>query len=174
MTEAGRASSGAIRLGVSACLLGERVRYDGGHKLERFLAEVLGKSVQYVPVCPEVECGLGVPREPMRLEGDPARPRLVTLYTGKDHTEMMLEWAERRVVELEAENLRGFVFKSGSPSSGMERVKVHGENGIVLERGAGLFAAAFMAHFPFLPVQDEERLRDPRIRRAFLDAIFTF
>jgi|YelNatPaOPRAMG01_1025707.scaffolds.fasta_scaffold03368_1 uncharacterized protein YbgA (DUF1722 family)/uncharacterized protein YbbK (DUF523 family) len=162
-----------IKLGISACLLGEQVRYDGGHKWDRFLTETLGKYVEFVPVCPEVECGLGVPREAMRLVGDPEHPRLVTVRSGIDHTERMLQWARTRVAELEKEGLCGFIFKSGSPSSGMERVKVYGPTGMPAKTGVGLFARAFMEHFPLLPVEDEGRLHDPALRENFIEAIFT-
>lgn len=161
-----------LKLGISACLLGQPVRYDGGHKLDRFLRDVLGPHVEYVPVCPEVECGLGVPREAMRLVGDPADPRLVTRQTKIDHTERMKLWAEKRVRELEKERLCGFVFKSGSPSSGMERVRVYGEGGASVKRGVGLFARAFMEHFPLLPVEDEGRLNDLALRENFIERIF--
>ncbi len=147
-----------IRLGISSCLLGDKVRYDGGHKLDRFLTDTLGRYAEFVPVCPEVECGLGVPREPMRLAGDPHRPRLVTIRTAEDHTERMLQWARRRVVELEEEDLCGFIFKSRSPSSGMERVKVYDEGKRPIKTGVGLFAGVFMGHFPLVPVEDEGRL----------------
>jgi uncharacterized protein YbbK (DUF523 family) len=103
-------------LGISSCLLGSNVRYDGGHKLDRYLSDVLGRHVHWVPVCPEVECGLGVPRESMRLVGDPASPRLITTHTGTDHTQRMERWARQRSAELEREDLCGFVFKSRSPS----------------------------------------------------------
>ncbi len=163
-----------IRLGISSCLLGNRVRYDGGHKLDRFLTDTLGRYAEFVPVCPEVECGLGVPREPMRLVGDPHSPRLVTIRTAEDHTERMLQWAQRRVVELEEENLCGFIFKSRSPSSGMERVKVYGVEKGPIKTGVGLFAGVFMGHFPLVPVEDEGRLHDPELRENFVDRIFTF
>jgi len=137
-----------IRLGISTCLLGENVRYDGGHKRDRFIIETLGQFVEFVPVCPEVECGLPIPRESMHLAGDPESPRLVTTRTKVDHTERMLTWAGKRVRELEKENLCGFVFKSNSPSSGMERVRVYNEHGIPQKIGIGMFARAFMDHFP--------------------------
>jgi uncharacterized protein YbgA (DUF1722 family)/uncharacterized protein YbbK (DUF523 family) len=162
-----------IRVGISACLLGEQVRYDGGHKWDRFLTDTLGKYVEFVPVCPEVECGLGVPREAMRLVGDPHNPRLVTVRSGVDHTERMLNWARKRVAELEKEELCGFIFKSGSPSSGMERVKVYGPSGSPVKTGVGLFARAFMERFPMLPAEDEGRLHDPALRENFIEAIFT-
>ena len=162
-----------IRVGVSACLLGQNVRYDGGHKRDAYVVDTLGKFFEFVPVCPEVECGLGVPREPMRLVGDPEAPRLVTLKTGVDLTERMRDWAMRRVRELGEPNLRGFIFKAKSPSSGMERVKVYGEKGVPVPRGTGLFARAFMDAFPRLPVEDEGRLHDDRLRENFIERIFT-
>jgi uncharacterized protein YbgA (DUF1722 family)/uncharacterized protein YbbK (DUF523 family) len=162
-----------IRLGISQCLLGDKVRYDGGHKLDRFLTDILGQWVDYVPVCPEVECGLPVPRESMRLEGDPESPRLVTTRTKMDKTAQMMQWAKRRVAELEKENLLGFIFKSGSPSSGMERVKVYDRNGMPSKKGSGMFARAFMEHFPLLPVEEEGRLNDPALRENFIERIFT-
>jgi uncharacterized protein YbgA (DUF1722 family)/uncharacterized protein YbbK (DUF523 family) len=161
-----------IKLGISSCLLGNNVRYDGGHKHDRFLTGTLGAYVEYVPVCPETECGLGIPREAMRLVGDPAAPRLVTIRTRNDHSARMLGWAEKRVLELERENLCGFIFKSNSPSSGMERVKVYSEKGQPAKKGVGFFARIFMEHFPLLPVEDEGRLHDPVLRENFIERIF--
>lgn len=162
-----------LKLGVSRCLLGENVRYDGGHKLDRFLRDTLGPFVHYVPVCPEVECGLPVPREAMRLVGDPDRPRLLTQKTGIDHTERMTSWAGEALDRLEAEGLCGFVFKYGSPSSGMSQVKVYPPGGgVPSRRGVGVFARLFMQRFPLLPVEDEGRLHDPLLRENFLARIF--
>lgn len=163
-----------VRLGISTCLLGEPVRYDGGHKLDRYLRDTLGQYVEYLPVCPETECGLGIPRESMHLEGDPAAPRLITTRSRRDVTGQMLTWAEKRLRELEAEDLCGFIFKSNSPSSGMERVKVSDENGMPRKIGVGIFAAAFMKHFPLLPVEEEGRLHDPWLRESFIERIFVF
>ena len=162
-----------IKLGISTCLLGEKVRYDGGHKLDRFLTETLGQYVEYAPVCPEVECGLPIPRESMHLEGDPDSPRLVTIRTKQDMTDRMIQWALKRVGELEKEGLCGFIFKSDSPSSGMERVRVYNEKGMPVKRGVGMFARVFMDHFPLLPVEDEGRLHDPELRENFIERIFT-
>jgi len=163
-----------IRLGISACLLGQPVRFDGGHKLDRFITDTLGKYVEFVPVCPEVECGLGAPREAMRLVGDPAAPRLMTVRTKVDLTDRMAAWAEKRVQELEQEDLCGFIFKSKSPSSGMERVRVYSDppQGSPSTRGVGWFARAFMEHFPLLPVEDEGRLHDPVLRENFIERLF--
>ncbi|OGR25869.1 MAG: hypothetical protein A2139_03045 [Desulfobacca sp. RBG_16_60_12] len=163
-----------IRLGISACLLGEPVRFDGGHKLDRFITDTLGKYVEFFPVCPEVECGLGVPREAMRLVGDPEVPRLMTVRTKVDLTDRMLTWAQKRVGELEQENLCGFIFKSKSPSSGMERVRVYNEpaQGSPVTRGVGMFARIFMERFPLLPVEEEGRLHDPVLRENFIARLF--
>ena len=161
-----------IKLGISACLLGENVRYDGGHKLDRFLRDTLGQYVEYVPVCPETECGLGVPREAMRLVGDAAAPRLVTIKTKRDLTDRMVSWAENRVSELEKEDLCGFIFKSRSPSSGMERVKVYNEKGMPSMKGRGIFAGVFMDRFPLIPAEEEGRLHDPKLRENFIESIF--
>jgi uncharacterized protein YbgA (DUF1722 family)/uncharacterized protein YbbK (DUF523 family) len=161
-----------IKLGISTCLLGENVRYDGGHKLDRFLTETLGQYVDYVPVCPEVECGLPIPRESMHLEGDPDSPRLVTSRTKQDMTDRMVRWAKKRVVNLEKQDLCGFIFKSNSPSSGMERVKVYDRKGVPAKKGVGIFARVFMDVFPLIPVEDEGRLNDPEIRENFIERIF--
>jgi uncharacterized protein YbgA (DUF1722 family)/uncharacterized protein YbbK (DUF523 family) len=161
-----------IKLGVSACLLGENVRYDGGHSHDRFLTDTLGQYIEYVPVCPEVECGLPVPREAMHLEGDPGLPRLVTINTRQDMTDRLQKWARRRAIELEKNHLCGFIFKSKSPSSGMERVKVYNDKGVPAKKGVGLFAGIFMEHFPLLPVEDEGRLCDPILRNNFVERIF--
>lgn len=163
-----------IRLGISACLLGKKVRYDGGHQWDRFITGTLGKYVDFVPVCPEVECGCGVPREPMRLAGNPDNPRLITVRTGVDHTARLMDWAQKRVKELEAEDLGGFIFKSDSPSDGLERVKVYNDQGVPVKKGVGLFARLFMEHFPLLPVEDEGRLHDPLLRENFIQRIFAF
>jgi uncharacterized protein YbgA (DUF1722 family)/uncharacterized protein YbbK (DUF523 family) len=162
-----------VRLGISSCLLGNAVRWNSGHKLDRFLTNTLGQFVDYVPVCPEVEAGFGVPRESFRLVGDPENPRLITFKSKVDHTEQMLSWARKRVRELEKEDLHGFIFKSDSPSSGMIRVKVYTEKGMPVKKGVGMFAREFMAHFPLIPAEDDGRLHDAKIRENFIERIFT-
>jgi uncharacterized protein YbgA (DUF1722 family)/uncharacterized protein YbbK (DUF523 family) len=159
-------------LGVSSCLLGNNVRFDGGHKKDRYLTDILGRYVTWVPVCPEVECGLGVPRESMRLVGDPASPRLVTVRSKTDLTERMQRWASGRSAELEHEDLCGFIFKSRSPSSGLRGIKVYDEKGNPGRRGQGMFARAFTERFPSLPVEDEGRLNDPGLRENFIERVF--
>jgi uncharacterized protein YbbK (DUF523 family) len=167
-----------LRIGISACLLGRPVRYDGGHQWDRDLMDALGQYVDWVPVCPEVEYGLPIPREAMRLVGDPETPRLVTVTTGVDHTEGMSQWAKTRLKALENDDLCGFVFKSKSPSSGMSNVKVYEATGETSEapirNGSGIFAKAFMDYFPRIPVEDEERLKDPILRNYFIERIFTY
>lgn len=161
-----------LRLGISSCLLGQKVRYDGGHKADRWLTDVLGQYVEFVPVCPEMGCGLPAPREAMRLAGDPQDPRLVTVKTGIDHTARMAEFARRTLLELERADLSGYVLKANSPSCGMERVKVHGQSGAPSRHGIGIFARALMARLPHLPVEEEGRLQDARIREDFIERIF--
>jgi len=163
-----------ITLGISSCLLGNNVRYDGGHKLDHFLVDTLGQYVDWVPVCPEVECGLPIPREAMHLVGDPEDPRLVTTRTGVDHTARMKRWAKKRTTELEKEELCGFVFKSRSPSSGMRGVKIYTDAGMPNTTGSGLFAHAFMKRFPLLPVEDEGRMHDPGLRENFIERVFVY
>ncbi len=156
------------KIGISACLLGRNVRYDGGHRYDRELIEALNPCCEWVPVCPEVECGLPVPREAMHLTGDAAAPRLVVIATGADHTEGMLAWAAGRLAAMKEENLCGFIFKSRSPSSGMAGVKVYDLEGIVVGASAGFFAATLMRAFPDLPTEEDKRLHNRDIRKAFL------
>ena len=163
-----------IRIGISSCLLGEMVRYDGGHQLDRYLRDTLGAWFEYVPVCPEVELGLPTPRETLRqVEGDDG-VHLVFSRSGGDITEAMQAWAAKRVVELEREELCGFIFKAKSPSSGMERVKVYDRNGVPAKKGVGFFARAFMTHFPHLPVEEDGRMHDPVLRENFIECVFVF
>ncbi len=161
-----------IRLGVSACLLGEEVRYDGGHKKDAFLTETLGPFVEWVPVCPEVELGLGIPRDTLRLAGAAGAPRLVVERTGEDLTERMRRYAGRRMRELEALGLHGYVLKRASPSCGLHRVRVYHANGMPSSAGRGLYAAALVARLPALPVEEEGRLTDPAIRENFIERVF--
>jgi uncharacterized protein YbgA (DUF1722 family)/uncharacterized protein YbbK (DUF523 family) len=163
-----------IKLGISSCLLGKNVRYDGGHKLDHFLIETLGQYVKWVPVCPEVECGLPIPREAMRLVGDPDAPRLVTIRSNVDHTSRMRQWSSRKLKVLASKDLNGFVFKSRSPSSGMRGVKIFSPKGTLVGKGSGIFAKAFQDRFSFLPVEEECRLHDPALRENFIERIFVY
>ncbi|NTV50440.1 MAG: DUF523 and DUF1722 domain-containing protein [Geobacteraceae bacterium] len=162
-----------IKIGVSACLLGEHVRYDGGHKHDRYITDTLGKYFSFVPVCPEVGCGLPIPREAMRLEGDHLAPRLMTRQTRLDKTEQMSGYCAAKIRELENEELCGFIFKKDSPSSGLFRVKVY-NNGQAVKNGVGLFAAAMVHRFPLLPMEEEGRLNDPDIRENFIERVFSY
>src|SRR5882672_7732319 len=157
------------RVGISACLLGQNVRYDGSHKRDPFLVDVLGKSVTYVPVCPEVEVGMGTPREPIRLQRSGKGVRLVGVESGVDHTKSMIRFADRRAAALEALDLSGYIFKKDSPSCGIDRVRVFDRKGTASRTGRGLFAQRLMARLPLLPVEDEGRLADTKVRENFLD-----
>jgi uncharacterized protein YbgA (DUF1722 family)/uncharacterized protein YbbK (DUF523 family) len=163
-----------FRVGVSSCLLGEQVRWNGAHKRDAYLVEMLGAFFEWVPVCPEVELGLGVPREPIRLEGDPAAPRLVGRGSRADLTEKMETFAARRAAALADLDLCGYILKSDSPTCGMERVKVHGPALGRPKQGVGLFARALMRRLPLLPVEEEGRLHDPRLREGFIERVFAF
>ena len=162
-----------VKIGISSCLLGNKVRWNAGHKLDRFLANTLGAFVEFVAVCPEAECSLGIPRETLRLVGDPANPRLITTKTKVDRTDQMQRWARQRLKALEKKDLCGFIFKSDSPSSGMIRVKVYNAKGMPEKKGVGIFARMFMDRFPRVPVEDDGRLHDPVIRETFVEQIFT-
>jgi uncharacterized protein YbgA (DUF1722 family)/uncharacterized protein YbbK (DUF523 family) len=166
-----------IRLGISSCLLGEQVRFDGGHKRDPFLVQTLGPMVEWVPVCPEVEIGLSTPRESIRLVRDPKAldgVRLVTGKTGVDLTKQMRRYARQRLRDLTTENLSGYVLKKDSPSCGMTRVKVWRDTGPSERNGRGLFAAELLRQNPNLPVEEEGRLHDPRLRENFIDRVFMY
>jgi uncharacterized protein YbgA (DUF1722 family)/uncharacterized protein YbbK (DUF523 family) len=165
---------GPLRIGISACLLGQEVRFDGGHKRDAFLTKVLGPYVEYVPVCPEVEMGLGTPRETLRLVHQPAGLRMVTTRTGVDHTDGMQRWSKKRLTELEDEDLSGYVLKKDSPSCGMERVKTYGAAMMPARDGRGIFASALLERYPLLPVEEEGRLTDPTLRENFIERIFAY
>ena len=160
-----------VRILVSACLLGESVRFDGGHKYDRFVAGTLGPFVAWERVCPEADSGMPIPRPSMHLEGDPKAPRLVS-RNGDDLTGRMQRFIAKKLDALDGVELCGYVCKKGSPSSGMERVKVHGASGTAARAGAGLFTGAFMARFPLVPVEEESRLNDPALRESFIERIF--
>lgn len=163
-----------LRLGVSSCLLGRKVRYDGGHKRDVFVVDALGPYVEWVAICPELESGLGVPRESMRLVQEDGRLRLVTVKTGRDHTETVTRWSDRRVREIARLELHGFVLKKDSPTCGLERVKVYARGSMAQKSGQGLFAAALTAALPDLPIEEEGRLNDPRIRENFIERLFAY
>ena len=162
------------RIGISQCLLGEAVRYDGGHKRDVFLTDVLAPFVEWVPVCPEVEAGLGTPREAMHLVGNAEKPKLLTIRTKIDYTATLQAFSQRRVQELNECDLDGYIFKKNSPSCGVHRVKVYSEKGQPGKQGMGIFSAAMKESFPLLPVEEEGRLNDAPIRENFIVRIFCY
>ena len=165
----------SIRIGISSCLLGQKVRYDGGHKRDRFATDVLEPFVEWVPMCPEVEIGLGIPRPTIRLEqGEDGTARLIMPSTGEDLTRRMGDWAEERVTGLGVQDLCGFILKKDSPSCGMERVKIYDRNNVPARNGTGIFAEALLRLAPELPVEEEGRLNDPRLRENFIARVFAF
>ncbi|ACS79023.1 YbgA family protein [Maridesulfovibrio salexigens] len=166
--------AGKVRIGIARCLLGENVRYDGSHKLDRYLRDVLGQFVEWVPVCPETECGMGIPREAVRLVGELENPRLVGRNSGEDWTGRMQEWGRKKLAALDKENLSGYIFKHGSPSNALGRMKVFGDDGKIFYSGTGIWARMVMDHFPSLPCEDDGRLHDAGIRENFINRIFTF
>ena len=163
-----------VRVGISTCLLGERVRWDGGHKRDRFLTDVLAPYVEWVPVCPEVEAGMGTPREPVHLVREHGAVRMLGTRSREDWTAVMEKHALRRVRALEAQRLCGYVLKKDSPSCGMERVKMRDAKGLATRDGRGLFAAALMDANPSLPVEEEGRLNDPVLRENWIERVFAY
>ncbi len=162
----------SVALGVSTCLLGERVRYDGELKRDLFVRYTLGRWVEFVPICPEAECGFGVPREACYLAGDPSEPQMITCDTKRDLTDIIISWSLRKLRRLREKDLRGFIFKSRSPSCGLGDVLLLTREGDWRREGTGIFAALFRRNFPDLPVIDERALKDRRLRRRFIEEVF--
>ena len=163
-----------IRIGISTCLLGEKVRFDSGHKRDPFIVNILGQYFSWTPVCPEMEIGLGTPREALRLIGDATAPRLIAPKSQSDHTTTMQQFANDRLNQLDEIGLHGYILKKGSPSCGMARVRVYGKGGIPQGSGQGLFAKALMERFPLLPVEEEGRLNDIPLRENFIERVFAY
>lgn len=166
----------AIRVGVSSCLLGESVRWDANHKRDGFVADTLARFVDLIPVCPEVELGLGIPREAIRLVADSDRDgvRLRGRASGDDHTTAMRRLARSRSKSLAGLDLCGYVFKSKSPSCGLFRVPIYREGQSALRSGRGLFAEVLTAALPLLPVEEDGRLNDAKLREAFVERVFAY
>jgi len=162
-----------IRIGVSSCLVGMKVRFDGGHKKDAFVSGPLATFVTFVPVCPEVEMGMSTPRPAIRLERHGDGVHLVDPKRGLDHTHGMKRWARQRLDELEKQDLCGYVLKKDSPSCGMERVRLYGK-GTPTKVGVGIFAEALLARLPLLPVEEEGRLNDPHLRENFVERVFAY
>jgi len=164
------------RIGASACLLGEPLRYDGGHLRNAFLTQTLGLYVEWTPVCPESEVGMGTPREPVRLIDEGGGVILMRgTRSDTDHTDVMRSWAARRVDDLACLGLHGYVLTKDSPSCGLFRVKVYPSGGGPAARiGRGLFAGALTQRLPLLPVEEQGRLNDPRLRDNFIERVFAY
>jgi len=163
-----------IKIGISSCLLGSSVRYDGGHRLDHYLKNTLGRFIEWVPICPEVECGLAVPREPMRLVEDHGALRLITIKTEQDKTSAFSRWSRIRLKQPASADISGFVFKARSPSCGVCDTTIVDPSGRVIKKGAGLFVAAVSNHWHCIPLEDEGRLRDPGIRENFIERVFVY
>jgi len=163
-----------IAVGVSACLLGDKVRFDGGHKRDGYVADTLGRYFRFVAVCPELDIGLGVPRETLRLVRTGNAIRMIAPASGTDHTATMRAYATRRVRQLRDLGLRGYILKKNSPSCGMTRVKTYTDGGMPAPSDRGLFADALMTVLPILPVEEEGRLNDPRLRESFIVRVFAY
>ncbi len=163
-----QSSGKSIKIGISACLLGKKVRYNGRHKLNRALKRwASSKGIKFIPVCPEVECGLPVPREPMILTGNPETQRLITINTGIDYTDKLRKWSREKIKALKSENLSGFIFKNRSPSCGLKSVKIKGYR----KKINGIFAASIIKAFPEMPVVEDERLKDLSSKKRFLNKV---
>lgn len=165
-----------LRVGISTCLLGQKVRFDGGHKHDRYLTDILGAYFEFVPVCPELEVGMGVPRESVRLVGTVDAPRMIGHRSGEDWTERMARYSAKRLAQLGKMGLSGYILKKDSPSCGMERVKVYPseEGGLPDKHGVGLFARPLLEGLPLLPVEEEGRLHDAHLRDNFIVRVFAF
>lgn len=167
-------SRSPIKVGLSSCLIGKKVRFDGGHKQDRFVTDLLDQFFSFKLVCPEVEVGMGVPRESVRLAGEPEAPRMLGTRTATDWTARMNRYAEARVKKNDIADLSGFILKSRSPSCGMERVKLFAKPNSVARKGVGLFARVLLTQYPDLPVEEEGRLNDPALRENFIERVFAY
>ncbi len=164
----------SIRVGISSCLLGRRVRFDAGHKQDRYITNILAHYFEFVPVCPEMEVGMGIPREAVHLEGGSEAPRMIGVKSGEDWTDMMNSYSKSRVEKSDLSAISGYILKKDSPSCGMERVRLHGPAGQVRRIASGLYASALKRHNPLLPVEEEGRLYGARLRENFIVRVFAF
>jgi uncharacterized protein YbgA (DUF1722 family)/uncharacterized protein YbbK (DUF523 family) len=163
-----------INVGISTCLLGQKVRFDGGHKRDRLITDILGEYFRFLPVCPELEVGMGVPREAVRLEGSPEAPRMIGNKTGEDWTDRMNSYSRKRVRERDIGELSGYILKNRSPSCGMERVKLYITDKNVQRVTSGLYAKALMEQYPLMPIEEEGRLHDVPLRENFIVRVFAY
>lgn len=159
-------------IGISTCLTGRAVRYDGGHKRNDRLLHALGAVADLVPVCPESEAGFGIPREPVDLFAPVAEPRVRGAVTGYDCTDRLVEWAKARLERPNMAALDGFVFRCKSPSCAVGSIAVHEDGGAVVEpAGVGLFARMFAARFPLAPIEEDRNLLTPQALARFMDRL---
>lgn len=162
-----------ISIGISACLLGQKVRFDGSHKRDRYINDLLGEHFNFVSFCPEVAIGMGIPREPIRLVDNNGEVRAVgTRDPDRDFTDKLENYGKS--ISSSIDHLCGFVLKKDSPSCGMERVKVYSKNGMPEKKGTGLFAQQLMQQNPLLPVEEEGRLNDPLLRENFINRVYVY
>jgi uncharacterized protein YbgA (DUF1722 family)/uncharacterized protein YbbK (DUF523 family) len=163
-----------LKIGISSCLLGMNVRYDGGHKKDDFIINILGESADLIPVCPELEAGFGVPREEVRMVGSVYSPKVIGLQSGEDKTKIISNYTSKRIIKNDIKNLDGFILKKNSPSCGMEKVKIYDSSGIPKNIGTGVFARTLMDKYPNLPIEEEGRLRDLDTRENFIVRIIFY
>ena len=160
-----------VRVGVSSCLLGNSVRFDGGHKRSRFITDELSQHFEFVKFCPELAIGMGVPRQPIRLTGDAGNPQVVGVKNPElNVTQPLQDYSSKAALQMDG--LDGFIFKKDSPSCGMARVKVYNDTGMAERIGTGVFARAVMTENPLLPVEEEGRLNDPDLRDNFIMRVY--
>lgn len=159
-------------IGVSRCLLGERVRYDGGARYEPYIIESLESIADLMGLCPEVECGMPIPREPAEIGGTPLSPAFICVHTGRNLTSLLMPWVRQRLELFAREPVHGMVLKSNSPSCAAVTPKpVFLPNGNTAGRSFGLFARAFRQRFPWVPVADEVSLADPLVLEEFVERV---
>ena len=162
-----------IPIGISSCLLGHPVRYDGGHKRDACVIEELGALFEFLPLCPEVAIGMGTPRPPIRLTGEPSRPRAVAVQGGElDVTDKLIDYAHR-VMTIHP-RISGYIFKRGSPSCGLKQVAVYDASGTPHSESSGLYAGAILRSQPMMPVEEEDHLHDPFLRNSFVERVYAF
>lgn len=164
----------SIKVGISSCLLGQRVRFDGGHKRDSYIMSVLAPFFTFVPICPELEVGMGVPRETVRLVGSAETPSMIGVKSGEDWTDRMNRNSKKRVVQSDLREICGYILKKDSPSCGMERVKLYGSSPTPKRIGRGLFVTVLIDQFPLLPIEEEGRLNDAAIRENFIERVFAY
>jgi len=162
-----------IQIGVSQCLMGDKVRFDAGHKREAFICNTLSQFFEFIAICPEVDIGLGVPRPPIRLIGDPKIPKLVsTNDESEDYTHIMKQYSQQKVTTLKS--VSGYILKSKSPTCGLFRVKVYQDKGVPSKTSRGIYAKILAEKYPNLPIEEEGRLQDPMLRENFLERVYIY